>query len=84
MLEIGNSPRQPGLLRLTRLSVDWFVPDHLRVGDEESLRRARAVVAFSWLFVPMVPIAWTVYAWLGWEHLIGPVLACWLFLYSVF
>ena len=74
MLQTTNRPKQQMLLQLTRLSVDWFVPGHLREGDEELLRRARAVVAFSWLFVPMVPIAWTVYAWMGWEHLIGPVL----------
>lgn len=61
-------------LHLMKVAVDWFVPPAVRTGDEEELRQARMIVVFSWLFVPMVPIAWTVYSWLGWEHLIGPVL----------
>lgn len=62
------------LLHYTKNAIDWFVPTALRTGDEENLRRARTIVALSWLFVPMVPIAWTLYSWLGWEHLFGPVM----------
>ncbi|MBT6432604.1 MAG: HAMP domain-containing histidine kinase [Deltaproteobacteria bacterium] len=60
-------------LRILKVVVDRFLPPAIQDGDEEALRRARTIVVFSWLFVPMVPIAWTVYSWLGWEHLIGPV-----------
>lgn len=62
------------VLHTMKAMVDWFVPPPVRSGDEEHLRQARMIVVFSWIFVPMVPVAWKVYSWLGWEHMIGPVL----------
>ncbi len=49
---------QPGaaLHAACTVAVDWFLPSHVRVGELDSLRRARLVVAFGWTLISLAII----------------------------
>ena len=45
--------RTHGLRSRLRAGVDWFIPDHVRNGDPDVLRRARLVVTSAWTLIAL-------------------------------